>query len=991
MPRSSPHSSPQARPPCAAPAAAAAPTPAHMRSVMWGSMSLQVVMAPTTDATVRQSASIAFKNHVKSGWTPKDEDTAAVVQDDEKAQIRGHLVTLMMSTPPLVQAQLSEALAIVSLHDWPARWPDLLPRLVQELQSNSGDWTKLQGVLDAANSICKRFRGKELKGQLNTELKDCQTAFGPFVLKLVQEATAVIKGAAGAGRDVLEPPLRCVRLAFRMFYSLNYFGLSEYFAEALRDWMEEFRVYLRLDTPNLVEADPERQSPQDAVRAAVCAALNILIETEEDDVAPYLPQHLEDVWSLLTQAGPRPGQDAMVMEAIKVLDKCVRGGSSHVFANEAVLRQVVESIVIPNIRLRDTDEELFDMNPADFIMRDSEGSDSDTRRRMACELVRSLARRFQREVTQLCLQYINAMLQEYEAAPTAQYVAKDCAVALMLAVAVRGKTAALGATEVTEGIDVREFWTRHMAPELAPRAQGGPPRHPILAAAALKFATTFRLQLVKADILPHLPHIVQLLGSDSNVVHSYAAACIEKHLGVKEGGSQGLPVALPGAAAAAGPPRYSPADLSSLFEPLMAGLFSALSQPDSEQNEHVMRCVLRVITFLGPAVAPAAPACLQHLGKTLLDVCKNPTNPAFSHFLFEALAALIRFTAASNAAAIEGFEAGLHPAFNHVLQEDVQEFAPYVFQVLAQMLELRPAPVPAYYMQLLPPLLSPTLWERTGNIPALARLLTAYLRRCGAAVVDGNHLLPVLGVFQRLIATRAHAHGGFMILEALVEELELAAYEQHLTTVWQLLFSRLQQARQAERPDARFPRLLLGFISTLVHKHGLDALQASIDKLQPGLFGGIARNVWPQTLPTVRGKAEVKLVGVATVTLLTSCAALTDWPAGQDAWVHNLDALCGLLGRGAVDAPAPIAAFEDPLEDMAGLGYQASFVPLANSAPKPRDALPSVTSLAQHAATALAAFAQQRPGQVGPAMQRLGSEAQGALQEAFASAGVSVA
>jgi hypothetical protein len=31
--------------------------------------------------------------------------------------------------------------------------------------------------------------------------------------------------------------------------------------------------------------------------------------------------------------------------------------------------------------------------------------------------------------------------------------------------------------------------------------------------------------------------------------------------------------------------------------------------------------------------------------------------------------------------------------------QDVQEFHPYVFQVFAQLIELRPAPLPAVYMQ----------------------------------------------------------------------------------------------------------------------------------------------------------------------------------------------------------------------------------------------------------------------------------------------------
>ncbi len=68
-------------------------------------------------------------------------------------------------------------------------------------------------------------------------------------------------------------------------------------------------------------------------------------------------------------------------------------------------------------------------------------------------------------------------------------------------------------------------------------------------------------------------------------------------------------------------------------------------------------------------------------------------------------------------------EESIFPAFQLVLSEDVQEFHPYVFQIFAQLIELRPPPIPPVYMQLLPGLLSPMFWERAGNVPALVRLV----------------------------------------------------------------------------------------------------------------------------------------------------------------------------------------------------------------------------------------------------------------------------
>lgn len=49
----------------------------------------------------------------------------------------------------------------------------------------------------------------------------------------------------------------------------------------------------------------------------------------------------------------------------------------------------------------------------------------------------------------------------------------------------------------------------------------------------------------------------------------------------------------------------------------------------------------------------------------------------------------------------------------------------------------------------------------------------AYLVKAGGEVVSGGHLVPVLGVFQKLLSSRVHDHEGFYIMNAVVESLPL--------------------------------------------------------------------------------------------------------------------------------------------------------------------------------------------------------------------------
>jgi exportin-2 (importin alpha re-exporter) len=80
------------------------------------------------------------------------------IADDEKEQIKGLITTLMVSTPSRVQSQLSEALTIISQHDFPGKWQALLPELTLKLKEQGNDFTVVVGVLETANSVFKRFR-----------------------------------------------------------------------------------------------------------------------------------------------------------------------------------------------------------------------------------------------------------------------------------------------------------------------------------------------------------------------------------------------------------------------------------------------------------------------------------------------------------------------------------------------------------------------------------------------------------------------------------------------------------------------------------------------------------------------------------------------------------------------------------------------------------------------------------------------------------------
>lgn len=205
------------------------------------------------------------------------------------------------------------------------------------------------------------------------------------------------------------------------------------------------------------------------------------------------------------------------------------------------------------------------------------------------------------------------------------------------------------------------------------------------------------------------------------------------------------------------------------------------------------------------------------------------------------------------------FEQTLFPAFQIVLEKDVQEFAPYVFQIFSQLIETRQAPLPAVYVQsLFTPLLSPLLWERPGNVPALVRLLQAYLMRAGKEVVAGGYIQSVLGVFQRLVSAKSTDHHGMKILETLVDNVPLESLGNFLPTIWGILLFRLQNSS-----TTKYIKCFIGLCSLFVIRHGPLLLSDNLNKVQPGLFDMIVQQVWGPNIAKIAGEKEIKLCCLA--------------------------------------------------------------------------------------------------------------------------------
>uniref|UniRef100_A0A7S1Z2N2 Exportin-2 C-terminal domain-containing protein n=1 Tax=Trieres chinensis TaxID=1514140 RepID=A0A7S1Z2N2_TRICV len=299
---------------------------------------------------------------------------------------------------------------------------------------------------------------------------------------------------------------------------------------------------------------------------------------------------------------------------------------------------------------------------------------------------------------------------------------------------------------------------------------------------------------------------------------------------------------------------------------------------------------------------------------------------------------------------------------------DVSEFTPYVFQVLAQLLEYRPrdSGLGDAYKSLFPPLLTPMLWERKGNIPALTRLLQAYLLKGASEIVAMGQLMGLLGVFQKLVSSKANEASAFDLLSSVVIHVPLDAYRANLKDMFQILLVRLQSGK-----TPRFVRLATNFFALFIGKFGYQSYSDYLNSIQPGLGLMLVTQVWIPRLQTdtpVKMEAKIEVVGLTkilceTPTLLADTNTEQIWAqilAGTMKIITNPQARMGLsAGAGAEDAD-----YEET-----EIGYDAAFSRLHFAARAVLDPFPEAKDPAVDFAKGLYGLCSRNPGKFPPLIQ----------------------
>ncbi|KAJ7801877.1 CAS/CSE protein [Mycena olivaceomarginata] len=915
---------------------------------------LGLILDPTKERSVRLAGSVFLKNIAKGRW----EEDVNPLSETDKAALRAGLVPAMisLSTDPgdkAIRSQTAESISLIAELDFPTKWPDLIDHLTSSLSPTSSS-TNI-AILQTSHSIFSQWRVHVRSDTLFTEINLVLSKFMEPFLGLFRHTAGLLLSPpptldTSSSNGEYAGQAHTMALLMEIFYDFTCQDLPPAIEDAHAEFFSPpegwFQKLLGWNPPGL-SVDPDETTPSlpSQIKTGILqiAELFLQLYPEQLQQSQTIESFMQGVWTMIGNNNmPGLSDDGLVSQSLRFLSATIRSNHySSLFAGPT-LSTIIQSIIVPNVLFRESDEEMFTDDPLEFIrlsLFDSAtssaaglatGADGRTRRQAAADVLKALVGSgFEREATAEVEKWVQMGLGQYSSASVEERVrgqgwkAKDGAVYLMMAVATRGSTSQHGVTSTNALVDVVQFFSSNVFADLD--AQEGSV-HPILQVDAIRYLLSFRNQLTKEQLISVLPLLVRHLASQNYVTYTYAAITIDRILSIRREGAN----------------LFAQADIHDIAPNLLATLLSKIESAGTAEkvaeNDHLMKSAMRVILTARQTLTPGYEQTLRRLVGILGVISKNPSNPLFDQYIFESISGLMRFVVEGTPTTLPTFENELFGPFTIIIQQDIEQYIPYVFQLLAQMLSLHSGDVPDQYRPLLPLLFTPATWQQKGSIPGLVRLLKAFLARDSAQMMAAGQIANVLAVVQqRLIPSKLNDVWGFELLQAVVTFVRPADLRQYFKSVVMTLLTRMQSSK-TDKFVYLFAKFLLYCCALNVEGFGPDYVIETIDEIQPRLWSQIMTNFVVPQVPLMPQK-DRKLVVVGYTRLLTRSSGMMQepnvqlWPPAFTSLVQLFRSqyLAGATTSTTTADDTTSVGLTDIDQEEQTAGYQAAYSRLAAS------------------------------------------------------------
>ncbi|CAD5230408.1 unnamed protein product [Bursaphelenchus xylophilus] len=781
---------------------------------------LQVINETSVGNDIKIAAAVAFKNFIRNNWNPEGTLAVAPLEESERERIRQIVISGMFQMEEVYRRQLSQALCIIGTYDFPHRWENLMEILAQNL---TGDFTHILASLTAIEQLVHRYRKHGRSDDLIREIIHVLKSIAQPITDLFKRMVEIIPAEGqepSISVDEQNQWLEVLLLLSKIYYSLIWQDLPEFFEDHLEEWMTGYLRLLALKLPTYeARSDSTEPNNLDNLKRVICDIAKLFSQRFEEEFLPYIMKFIEIVWNLLVQTDHRVRFDLLVNAALGYLSAvCERERYGQIFREPGVLEQICQAVVIKNLTLRQEDLEQFEDEPFDYLKRDIEGLDLETRRRGAVDFVRALTKYFENDVFNVLGQAITQYLNEFQSNPTQNWIKKDVVYFLVSALASKSTTARQGATSVSQLINIHDFYNSFVRPELVEVDVNSYP--PILIADALNFVVLFRNQLdpqvlIEAFGKPNA-YARRILGSDKVILHHFLGYAFDKLATVKKNNelifnSQTIPA-----------------------HDYLEALISAIQKPDSQKSHYLMKAFMRCLSLMDQKQAESANVYVDFLVRLIEAVVKESQNPMFTHLVFESLCVVIK---KSFPYIQEAISERVMPLIEQIISADLVDFVPYSLQIVALLLYQsetekrlgRQDYGAEKYESFFPHLVRGTFWQRVVNAPALTTIFEAFIKTAPDFVLRSGNVESVMGCYQSLISSRTLEENGFRLATALIPHYDTNP----VLTTRGILLPMLN--RYQTNKTQRFTRIFVLFLTRLAYIKGAERFAHVLNEIQPGM------------------------------------------------------------------------------------------------------------------------------------------------------------
>ncbi|KAK6019239.1 Cse1 [Ostertagia ostertagi] len=253
-----------------------------------------------------------------AGETPEVDMTP-----EEEEQIRQSILQGMFLIRGTLQGQLSHAVQLMAKvqRDFPERWPTLVPSLAEHLKVD--DLGRLVAALSAMDQLFKKFRYESKSTALWTELKSCLLTVQEPLTQVYAKMIEFIPQRSTMSSESLTQWLEILCLVCKVFHSLCFQDLPEYFEDNLKPWVEGFLEIMKMDCPGISSSAGEATF-LDELKMEVCEIFTLYAQRFEEEINPFMQNIIQAVWQLVVQTGA-PLLTARVVPVGSLLNNLVAG------------------------------------------------------------------------------------------------------------------------------------------------------------------------------------------------------------------------------------------------------------------------------------------------------------------------------------------------------------------------------------------------------------------------------------------------------------------------------------------------------------------------------------------------------------------------------------------------------------------------------------------------------------------------------------------